>query len=552
MAVNDQPLLETPKVSSWKRLCLLASLLAIISTSALVGTQYIKTTFSFVSPRPPHTNDESQYDSISCSAMVLEIARATTMPMDRTSPLQCFLTKTTPHIEEALDMANDVKHRINNPRERAALHDCVELMDSSIDSVLDSIKALQKHTPHSYEDAHVWLSAVFTNHVICMDGLEGQGWTMMEPKLNDLIARARTSLAMVVAISARQDNVLLEPLIEEFPTWVTNRDSSLLKAFPNDVFKPNIVVAQDGSGNTRTVKEAIESVPKNSKVRYIIYVKKGVYYENVRIGKTKRNVMLVGDGMFSTIINGSLNAVDGATTFNSATVAVDGDGFIAQDIGFQNTAGPQKHQAVALRVSGDKSVINRCYMDGYQDTLYAHSSRQFYKDSYITGTIDFIFGYAAVVFQSCKLVARKPMKGQNNMVTAQGRADKNQSSGTSIQRCEVTASSDLVPVKTSVRSYLGRPWKAYSRTVVMQSYIGDHIDPAGWSIWNDTTLSYLDTLYYGEYLNRGPGAGLSKRVKWHGYHKIDNPAEAQHFTVAELIQGGTWLKDTGVSYVEGL
>lgn len=217
---------------------------------------------------------------------------------------------------------------------------------------------------------------------------------------------------------------------------------------------------------------------------------------------------------------------------------------------FQNTAGAVKHQAVALRVGADQSVINRCRIDAYQDTLYTHSNRQFYRDSYITGTVDFIFGNAAVVFQNCKLVARKPMTGQNNMVTAQGRIDPNQNTGTSIQKCDIIASSDLEPVKGTIRSYLGRPWKEYSRTVVMQSKIGDHIDPTGWSIWSEDFA--LKTLYYGEYANSGAGAGTSKRVKWAGYHIITSPTEAQTFTVAQLIQGGSWLKSTGVAYTEGL
>lgn len=227
-----------------------------------------------------------------------------------------------------------------------------------------------------------------------------------------------------------------------------------------------------------------------------------------------------------------------------------GDGFIAQDIWFQNTAGPQKHQAVALRVGADQSVINRCKIDAYQDTLYTHSLRQFYRDCYITGTVDFIFGDAAVVFQNSKLVARKPMSNQNNMVTAQGRTDPNQNTGTSIQNCDVIASSDLQPVKGSIKTYLGRPWKEYSRTVYMQSNIGDHIDPSGWSIWSGDFA--LKTLYYGEYMNRGAGAGTSGRVKWPGYHVISNAAEARKFTVAELIQGGVWLKNTGVTFTEGL
>lgn len=231
----------------------------------------------------------------------------------------------------------------------------------------------------------------------------------------------------------------------------------------------------------------------------------------------------------------------------SAAVA---DGFIAQDIGFQNTAGPQKHQAVALRVGADQSVINRCKIDAYQDTLYAHSLRQFYRDCYVTGTVDYIFGDAAVVLQNCQLVARKPMSGQKNMVTAQGRTDPNSATGTSIQSCKIIPSSDLAPVKGTVKTFLGRPWKQYSRTVVMQSSISDHIDPSGWAPWDGDFA--LKTLYYGEYMNSGPGAGTSARVKWPGYHVITSAAEASKFTVAQLIQGGQWLKNTGVTYSEGL
>lgn len=205
---------------------------------------------------------------------------------------------------------------------------------------------------------------------------------------------------------------------------------------------------------------------------------------------------------------------------------------------------------MALRVGADQAVINRCRIDAYQDTLYAHTNRQFYRDCYITGTVDFIFGNAAVVFQNCKLVARKPMDKQANMVTAQGRTNPYQNTGTSIQNCNIIASSDLEPVKGTIKSYLGRPWKEYSRAVVLQSYIGDHIDPAGWSVWDGEFA--LKTLYYGEYVNRGPGAGTSKRVKWPGYRVITSPAEARNFTVAELIQGGSWLESTGVAYTEGL
>lgn len=214
-------------------------------------------------------------------------------------------------------------------------------------------------------------------------------------------------------------------------------------------------------------------------------------------------------------------------------------------MGFLNSTGPQNYQVVALRVCGDQSVINRCRIDGYQDSLYAHAQRQFYRDCYITGTIDFIFGDASVVFQNSQIVARRPMDGQNNEITAQGRDDQHQNSGISIQNCDIIASPDLEPVKGIVKSYLGRLWKKFSRTVVMESYIGDHIDPAGWSEWKGDFA--LNTLYYGVYLNHGPGAGTRDRVKWPGYHNITSSVEAYQFTVASLIQGGTWLKSTGVS-----
>ncbi|KAJ6376531.1 hypothetical protein OIU76_025643 [Salix suchowensis] len=322
-----------------------------------------------------------------------------------------------------------------------------------------------------------------------------------------------------------------------------------LSASDSDLVQP-LNGAQDGSGDYTTVQEAVNSAPDKSQSRYVIHVKSGIYKENVEVGKNKKNVMIVGDGMDFTILTGSLNVVDGSTTFRSATLAVAGDGFILQDIWIQNTAGPEKHQAVALRVSADQSVINRCRIDAYQDTLYTHNYRQFYRDCSIIGTVDFIFGNGAVVIQSCQIISRKPMASQKNMVTAQGRVDPNQNTGISIQNCDIIASPDLEPEQNKFPTYLGRPWKEYSRTIVMQSNIGGHIDPAGWAEWNKDFA--LRTLYYGEYANRGPGAGVSKRVNWPGYHVITDPNEAKQFTVAELIQGGAWLGSTGVSFTEGL
>ncbi|KAF8030183.1 hypothetical protein BT93_E2579 [Corymbia citriodora subsp. variegata] len=551
MAINTQPLLNA-QASHHRSFCLILSLIAIIFSFALITDHLIKTS-DFANAPLARICSEAQ-DQARCRALVSEIVpygAASLMSDDKL--LQAFVRKAAARTGNAVEAVKDVRRRVNDPREDVALADCVELMEMSLVRLENSARSLREQKEKSSADVHTWLSSSLTNYITCLDGFEDSSLakSLIEPIAGDLISRARTSLAMFVSISSpngRKPDVL-ESLIGDFPSWVMGKDRRLLES-PANAVNADVVVAKDGSGKYKTVKEAIAAAPSKSQTRYVIHVKKGTYKENVEVAKTKTNIMLVGDGIKSTVITGSLNVIDGASTFNSATVAVNGDGFIAQGIWFQNTAGPQKHQAVALRVSADKSVINRCRIDAYQDTLYTHTNRQFYRDCYIVGTVDFIFGNAGVVFQNCKLVARKPMSGQSNMVTAQGRTDRNQNTGISIQRCDVIASSDLKPVKGSIKSYLGRPWKEYSRTVVMQSNISDHIDPTGWSVWSGDFA--LKTLYYGEYMNKGPGAGTSKRVKWPGYHVITSAAEAKKFTVAELIQGGTWLKSTGVSYTEGL
>ncbi|EPS67025.1 pectinesterase, partial [Genlisea aurea] len=230
--------------------------------------------------------------------------------------------------------------------------------------------------------------------------------------------------------------------------------------------------------------------------------------------------------------------------------AATGAGFIARDIGFENWAGPDRHQAVALRIGADHAVLYRCNVIGYQDTLYAHTQRQFFRECDIYGTVDFIFGNAAVVFQNCTIHSRKPLPFQKNTITAQGRKDPNQNTGISIHACRIVAEPDLEWGRADFPTYLGRPWKLYSRTVYMLSFIGDHVHPRGWLEWNSTFA--LDSLYYGEYLNYGPGADTSQRVNWTGHHVIQTAAEASKFTVAQFIFGSSWLPATGVAFAAGL
>ena len=202
------------------------------------------------------------------------------------------------------------------------------------------------------------------------------------------------------------------------------------------------------------------------------------------------------------------------------------------------------HQAVALRSDSDLSVFLRCGIFGYQDSLYPHSMRQFYRECTIAGTVDFIFGYATAVFQNCQIIAKQGRPNQKNTVTAQGRIDPNEPTGFSFQFCNISAENETIP------TYLGRPWKNYSRTILMQSHMSNAIRPEGWLEWDGSFA--LDTLYYGEYNNSGPGAEIANRVKWPGYHVFNDSSDASKYTVAQFIEGDLWLPATGVNYTAGL
>ncbi|KAI3920993.1 hypothetical protein MKW92_046624 [Papaver armeniacum] len=313
----------------------------------------------------------------------------------------------------------------------------------------------------------------------------------------------------------------------------------------------DFLVAKDGSGNFSSIQEAVDHSPTRSLKRTVIRIKQGLYVENVFIPKEKRNLYFVGEGSDATIISGNKNQVDGYSIMTSATVAVEGDGFLARDITFENTAGPAKLQAVALRINADASAVYRCNINGFQDTLFVQFYRQYFRECNISGTIDFIFGDSAVVFQQCNIIARLPSQGQYNAITASGRAYPDSKGGIVIHNCSILASEDLKNSNYTVDTYLGRPWKPYARTVVMESYLDNLVHPKGWIEW-DHNLSSVDLIWYGEYRNTGPGAKNVSRVEWKTYHKIMSDNEAFSFTVSQFIAGNEWLNTTGFPYQTGI
>ncbi|KAG2584247.1 probable pectinesterase/pectinesterase inhibitor 13 [Panicum virgatum] len=332
---------------------------------------------------------------------------------------------------------------------------------------------------------------------------------------------------------------------DDTPPWVKGPERRLLKGSNfQSRLTPNVVVAKDGSGKFKTINDALNAMPAKYTGRYLIYVKQGVYEEYVTITRAMENVTMYGDGAMKTIITGSRNFADGLTTYKTATFNAQGDGFIAIALGFRNTAGAAKHQAVALLVQSDRSIFLNCRMEAYQDTLYAHSKAQFYRNCVVSGTIDFVFGDAAAVFQNCILVLRRPMDSQQNIATAQGRADGRESTGFVFQYCRFTAEAALRDAsRPAIRSYLARPWREFSRTLIMESEIPAFIDRAGYLPWNGDFG--LKTLWYAEYANRGPGADTAGRVTWPGYKKVISKDEAAKFTVQSFLHAEPWLKPAG-------
>ncbi|PIN09834.1 Pectinesterase [Handroanthus impetiginosus] len=446
-------------------------------------------------------------------------------------------------------------------REIGALIDCRQLEELNVDYlelIASELKSAGNMSDILVGRVQSLLSAVVTNQQSCYDGLADAGSGIaaaLAAPLGDATAMYSVSLGLVVHalgggrrtrrgsgwVSERRGLMELDwvPHSASVLTEVgrASRAGRVLTELSGGGIRVNVTVTVSpyGGANFTSINDAVSFAPNNSAVEdgyFIIHARQGYYEEYVMIPRNKKNIMLIGDGINTTVIVGNRSVVDGWTTFNSATFVVYGEHFVAMDITIKNLAGPEKHQAVAVRNTADLSTFYRCSFEGYQDTLYAHSMRQFYRECDIYGTVDFIFGNAAAIFQTCNLYARKPMPNQKIAFTAQGRTDPNQSTGISIHNCTIEATPDLamdlLNSNVSSTNYLGRPWKEYSRTVYMQSYIGGLINPVGWLEWNGT--NGLDTLYYGEYANYGPGANTSLRVHWPGY-SVMNASQALNFTI---------------------
>ncbi|KAF3500862.1 hypothetical protein F2Q69_00045155 [Brassica cretica] len=459
----------------------------------------------------------------------------------------------------------------------------------------------QALTRGKIKDARAWMSAALVSWspLKYVNGTKEVVETMSS--LNEFINVTSNALSMMVSYYNFGDNVSswTPPATERDGFWDKTGGPKVgagpSLGFPSGL-KENVTVCKNGKCRYQTVQDAVNAAPDNNGVRkFVIKINEGVYEETVTVPFEKKNVVFIGDGIGKTVITGSLNAgMLGITTFDTATVdpekrisdlppkmalpelirpsstspalqrnrthtrasdlnrrvrpqldRVLGDGFMARDITFQNTAGPDTHQAVAFRSDSDFSLLENCDFLGNQDTLYVHGLRQFYKKCRIQGNVDFIFGNAASVFQDCEILIAprqlQPEKGENNAVTAQGRIDPAQSTGFVFLNCSITGTDEYMKLYKANpkvhKSYLGRPWKDYSRTVFIGCNLGALINPDGWLPWSGD-LS-LKTLYYGESKNTGPGSDRSKRVSW----SSEIPDEhVDMYSVANFIQAEEWPK----------
>ncbi|KAK6146598.1 hypothetical protein DH2020_020467 [Rehmannia glutinosa] len=360
-----------------------------------------------------------------------------------------------------------------------------------------------------------WLSAAGADLQACMDGFEyapDEVRKVVTANLNSSIKLVTTSLAIISKIDDYMSSHEFVDIIDTSsevtinwePTsdWLSSKDKNLIHNSKHTI-QPDVVVAKDGSGMYKTINEAINDVPRYSNKRFVIYVKKGVYNENVRVEKEKWNVLMYGDGMSNTIISSNRSNRTGTMTKYSATFAVYGKGFIAKDIGFQNTAGADKGQAVALFSASDQSVFYRCLRHTRKkaNTL---SERRYNCSRKIGST-----------FQHGYIDTKMFDYGHENL----GR----------------------------VKTFLGRPWKDYSTVVVMESQLGSLIDQKGWSSWGNSRTG-PDTIHYVEYNNVGPGAVTTNRVRWKGLRIDNTQKDASKFTVRSFIDGDKWIPSTGVPF----
>jgi pectinesterase len=290
-----------------------------------------------------------------------------------------------------------------------------------------------------------------------------------------------------------------------------------------------ITVSQDGKGGYKTVQAALDAIPSNSNKPVTIFIKKGTYKEVITVDATKNFITLLGEGASNTILTYNNHAGtklpngDTLNTWTCASAFIYGNDFHAEHLTFENNAGFTAGQAVALRIEGNRASFKNCRVLGNQDVLFLSGSgvKHYFRDCYIEGSTDFIFGAATAVFKDCHIHSKK-----NSHVTA---ASTNSiiPYGFVFFDCKLTADSSINKVS------LGRPWSPAASVTYINCWMDKHIVPEGWNNWKNPANEA--TARYAEYHSSGPGANPDARVKWS--HQLSDE-EVKKYTMKNIL--GDW------------
>ena len=309
----------------------------------------------------------------------------------------------------------------------------------------------------------------------------------------------------------------------------------------------DIVVAQDGSGDFTLIQKAIDAVPVNSDRVTTIFIKRGLYNtEKLIIPSNKKNVVFVGESREETIISyhmydcteGNCPTVDAArwagdNIRTSATLTILGDGFHAENLTIQNTAGPVG-QALAVSVQADKVVFINCDLKSYQDTIFLWTTgkRSYFANCLVVGRTDYIYGSGIGYFDSCEI-----RSWGGGWITAPA-TPKDQPYGFVFNKCKVTyAPNSPRAGDDGVTFRLGRPWHEYPRVAWLYCEISEMLNPQGWGdTWSMDYAATSADLHLYEYANTGPGSDMTGRAKWAGLRSL-TAAEALNYTVQKVMTG---------------
>ncbi|WP_308991064.1 pectinesterase family protein [Mariniflexile litorale] len=393
--------------------------------------------------------------------------------------------------------------------------------DAVDDRVVNSTKEARTNYKNgmidSQEDVGGWptLKSVKPKEDLDSDGMPDD-WEIqnkLDLKTNDAISNTLDN--NYTNIEVYSNYLINAPLKEEV---INNKDF-------------DFVVDSKGHGDFYTVQEAINAIPDFRKNETKIFIRNGIYKEKIVLPSSKTNVTLIGENKDTTILTfddyaKKLNTFgEEMGTTGSTSFFIFGNDFKAKNITFENSAG-NIGQAVAVRVDGDRVIFENCNFLGNQDTLYCHGddSRQYYKDCYIEGTVDFIFGWSTAFFENCEIFCKS--KGY---ITAAS-TNKDTEYGFVFKNCKLTG--------TALENtfYLGRPWRDYAKTIWIDCYMDKHIKPEGWHNWGKPNAE--QTTFYVEYNTSGPGAS-NKRVDW---AKKISEKETETFSLKNVLKGSdNWL-----------